>query len=259
MKTSRSVKFWPAVAAVICLSPAWQESASAGGMLNVRYSAVVTDVNDAYGVFGSVAPGDSIDGIIRYSLPAPPPDYADPTFATYTFPVTAGGSTLMTANLGSLSFQSIQNVIVQVYNTEDPNSPPDSLYGNDFQFIDGDTSHLRTTGLPSGFSLGSLGTDIGFFATDPSLIDFPNAPSTLLPLEQYDSYFTGGLLDVHIIDANGHLAGYAGIDFQLISLTSVPEPSSALLAGLALPLIVAWARRSRPVQKRLAPHPGAPG
>ena len=141
---------------------------------------------------------------------------------------------------------------------QDPNSPPDSIYGNDFQFIDGDTSLLRTTGLPNGFSLSFLSDYVGLFVTDPSLIDFPNAPSTLLPLEQYDSFYTGAFLGVDVLDANGHFAGNAVVEFQLISLTSVPEPSSALLAGIAFPLIVAWARRARPGQKVLAPHSGSP-
>ena len=101
MKTSCRVRFWLVAAAVICCSPAWQEPASAGGVFDVRYTAVVTNVNDPYGVFGSITTGDSVDGIIRYSLPAPPPDYEDPTYAFYTFPVTAGGSTLMTANTGA--------------------------------------------------------------------------------------------------------------------------------------------------------------
>jgi hypothetical protein len=237
--------FWSSVVvmATLCCQSGWQAQASAGFVLNARYDGVVTDVRDTYGLFGSVAAGDSVSGIIQYSSPTVPPDYEDPTFAQYIFPVTPGGATMMTGSVGALDLHSTQNVILGLYNMEDPSSPADSLYGHDFQFIDGDNSLLNTSRLPSGFTLSNLGVYVSLISTDPSLFDFPTPPSELLPIEKYDSYFTSGNFLVTVRDANGHFVEFAAIDFQLTSLSSVPEPTSAILAGVALPLIAVLARR----------------
>ncbi|MEJ7636977.1 MAG: hypothetical protein WKF75_03045 [Singulisphaera sp.] len=244
MESCRRSSPWIVAAAALCCPAAWPAQASADFMLDARYTGVVTAVQDTYGVFGSVALGESVGGIIRYSAPARPPDIGFPDLAEYRFPVTPGGGTLMTASLGALDLRATRNLVVDVYNIADPISPPDSIYGYSFQFNDGDVSRLRMTGLPRGFQLSFLDAVVGLFATDPSLIQFPNPPSTLLPVERYDSY-TGGLFTVQIRDANGRFVESAAIEFQLTSLTAVPEPSSALLAGVAFPLIVAWAQRRR--------------
>jgi hypothetical protein len=246
MASCRRLRSWVIVAATLCCASSWQARAWAGSVFDYRYGGVVTNVTDQYGVFGSVAIGDTVNGIIRYAVPTPPPDYADPTFAQYDLPVTPGGTTLMTASLGALHLQSMQDVFVQSYNMEDPNSPGDSLYGHDFQFIDGDTSVLHTGGLPSGFKLTFAGADFGLFSTDRSLIPFPDPPSMLLAIEQYDSYFTGGILSVDVVNASGHFVENSVIEFQLTELSAVPEPRSALLLGIALPFIIAfglWKRR----------------
>jgi hypothetical protein len=217
----------------------------AGAQFSARYSAVVTNLSDPYGVFGASAIGDRIVGSIRYALPAPPPTYQDPTYASYDFAVAPGAGTRMTASLGSIEMRATQSVFVGLYNFEDPNSPPDSIYGYDFQFIDADTSVFTTSGLPAGYQLGDGGAYVGLFAMDPALIDFPNAPVSLLPLSAYDSYFTGAFAYVDIRDANGRYVDSAFIEFQLTRLTAVPEPSSAALAALALPVLCVWARRAR--------------
>ena len=106
---------------------------------------------------------------------------------------------------------------------------------------------MTTTGLPAGYRVRYVDPDFGLFVTDPSLFDPPNPPSTLLPIEQYsDSIYTGGTIHAVIEDANGHFVGSADLGFQLTSVSSVPEPSSALLAGVAFSLIAAWARWRRP-------------
>lgn len=177
----------------LCGLSAWAAPASAGFVLDAKYSGVVNDISDPYGIFGPVTLGDSVSGIVRYSSPTRPPDFGDDTQAEYHFPVTPGGYNLMTANLGALHLQSTQNVIAVVYNQPDPNSPADSIFGYDFQFNDGDTSLMTTTGLPAGDRVRYVDPDIGLYVTDPSLFDPPNPPSMLLPIEQYsDSIYTGG-------------------------------------------------------------------
>ncbi len=235
------------IAAALAGLSAWPAPASAGFLLDARYTGVVVSISDTYGIFGPVALGDSIGGVIQYPTPTQPPYYGDPTNVYYDFPVTPGGDAQMTANLGSLNVRATSDLNVALYNRANPKSPGDSIYGYDFQFNDGDVSLLRTAGLPAGYHLGYLDADVGLISTDPSRIGFPNLPSSLLPLEQYDSYFTGGALSVDILDASGRYIDGAFIEFQLTSVASaVPEPSSALLTALALPLIAAWARWRRP-------------
>jgi hypothetical protein len=246
MKKRRVLGTWVVTAATLCCSSVWVPSASADFTLNARYTGVVTNVTDAYGVFGPVAPGDSVDGIVRYASPNRPPDFGDDTLASYNFPVTNRGSNELTVNLGGLHLAATGNFIVSVYNVPDPDSPADSIFGYDFFSHDGDTALLATAGLPNGDSFSLLNAVVGLYSTDPSLpFDPPNPPSTLLPIDRYDSAFTGGVLVAQISDADGRLVDEARISFQLTSATAVPEPSSALLVGMALPLIAARARRKR--------------
>jgi hypothetical protein len=229
------------VAAACCCWAACPALASAGPVLDVSYTGVVTNITDTYGVFGPVALGNAVGGVIRYPVPSRPPDFDDGSTAQYNLAVTPGGSTRMTADLGSLHFAATRELMGQVYNVEDG----DSIHGYDFLFEDGDASVLRTAGLPSGLRLSAVTADVGLFVTDPALVDYPNLPSTLLPLADFDSFFTDSILSVDVRDSNGHLVQRAVIEFQLTSVSAVPEPASVLLAGLAIPLLAARARRRR--------------
>lgn len=238
-----------ALAAVLFGPAAWPRPAAAGFQLDARYSGVVVGIRDTYGVFGPVSPGDSVEGIIRYSG-SELPFLDDPTGASYELPVTPGGPNLMTLVVGALDVRTTQTLLLDVYNLPDPN-PADSFFGYVFQFNDGDVGPLSQGGLPSGYQLKFLDGVVGLFTTDVTRLNFPDPPtslpppSSLLPLDQYDSWATGGSLVVQVRDASGRFVEFANIDFQLTSLTAVPEPSSALLAAMGLPAVVIWARRRR--------------
>ena len=241
MVPSRRWSSWFAAVAVLSAQAAWLTPASAEFLLNARYSGKVTEIDDQYGVFGPVATGDAVDGLIRYTAPTGPPDFQNPTFVDYELPVSPGG-TLMTARLGALDLRSTGEIIVQLYQLDDP----DFFYGYDFQFIDGDVSLLNTNNLPAGYTLSFATAVLGLYKTDPTGLDFPNLPSDLLPLEGYDSEFTGGFFAADIRDASGQYVQSAFVSFQLTELRAVPEPSTALMVGAGVPLILAWSRRRRP-------------
>ena len=241
MVPSRRWSSWFAAVAVLSAQAAWLTPASAEFLLNTRYSGVVTEISDQYGIFGPVAAGDAVEGILRFTAPTGPPDFQDPTVVAYTFPVTPGGS-LMTARLGALDLRSTGELFVHLDHFDDPDF---MIYGYDFQFIDGDVSLLNTSGLPAGYTLSFASAYVGLFATDPATLDFPNLPSDLLPLEGYDPESTGGLFSVQIRDANGVYVESAFLSFRLTGLRAVPEPSTALMVGAAAPLIAAYSRRRR--------------
>lgn len=230
---------WIVLAAAVGCLAAGSNPAAAGFNLNAEYSGTVVGVFDTYGVFGAITPGDSVGGVIRYSVPEQPPVFEDPFYAFYDFPVTPDGSTLMTATVGGLTLQSTQNLFVQTYNFGDP----DFIFGSDFQFGDGDVSLLNTAGLPAGYTLSFLGAYVGLFGTDPTLFDFPTPPSAVLPLSQYDTPFTGGFLFVVIQDGQGQFVDSAFVDFRLTAVTAVPAPPTVALAAAGLPLAAAWVRR----------------
>ena len=212
--------------------------ASAAFVLNAKYSGFVNGIDDPYGVFGSIAEGDAVNGVIRYSS-TKGLDYADSTYATASFPTTPDGKTLMTATIGSYQFKSTGgDVIVQTYNY-----PLYDIYGYDFQFSNDGAGPLTTTGIPAGYRIVDYVVIVGLFATSPAPIHFPNPPSSLLGLSSYNSY-AGGLMYVDIYDAKGNFLYEPSFGIQLTSVTNVvPAPSSALLALLGLPAVWPVLRR----------------
>lgn len=230
-----------------CLMMAWSAPLHANVILDYQYSGIVTSVDDPYGVFGAIAPGSSVSGLLRLSNPTPSPDIVRPGQANYDFPVTPDGRNLLSTAVGSLNAQSTQNLLVQVY------GPPTGSTGIDFQFSDAETSSLNLSQLPAGYSV-SLGSYVGFFTTDVAQSTFPDLPSALLPLSQYNARSTGGFLFVDIRDATGEFISTAYVDFQITTLTAVPEPSSGLMAMLGFGLVGACSLRRRAAELLSCAH-----
>ena len=213
--------------------------ASAAFVLNARYSGSVFGIDDPYGVFGSIAEGDAVSGVIRYSS-TKALDYADSNFTYVSFPTTPDGKTLMTATIGSYQFKSTGDVTVQTYNYPSP----DDLYGYDFQFNNSGAGPLTASGLPTGYQIGHYGVLVGLFSPTPAPIHFPNPPSSLLGLSSYDSPYTGAFVYADFFNAKGNYVGTSSFGIQLTSVTNVvPAPSSALLALLGLPAVWPVLRR----------------
>lgn len=236
MEKRRRLGAWVFAAATFCGSSAWVAPAAADFDLNAKYTAVITDVQEYYGALGTIARGDEFSGVIQYSSPAFAPDYEDGSFADYQFPAIPGVDVLLTADLGALHLEVKQYLTLSI-----SNDAVDSIYGYDFQFGDDSTS-LKT---PGGYTIGPLGAEVGLYLTGPSLLDFPNPPSTLPPIGAYDPFSTGGYILAQVRDAGGNLVETASFQFRLTSVQSVPEPSSILLAATGFPLIVAWSRRRK--------------
>lgn len=226
-------------AALVSLT-VWSSPAPAGTILDYRYTGVLTDFYDPYGVFAAVAPGDMISGEIKYSAPAPTPiDYG--SMLQYPFPVTTGGGNLMTAAVGPLDLRSTQQLIVQVY---DPVAT--GATGVDFQFGDADASQLNAPQLPPGLSVTGAGAYVGLNATDFGLSTFPNLPTSLAPLSLYDSPLTGSFLFADIRDSSGSYVDGAFVGFALTSLTAVPEPTTLTMVATAGLCALGYARCRRP-------------
>jgi uncharacterized membrane protein len=103
------------------------------------------------------------------------------------------------------------------------------VQGADYTFANGINN--------SGTIVGDYTTDIGssgFLLSGGvfTTIQFPGSAAT----EIYGINDSGAIVGDYS-DADGNVHAFIA--------TSVPEPSSALLAGIALPLIVVWARRRR--------------
>ncbi len=236
-------QFFGVMVVAIAATASDSRRASAAFILNARYSGSVFEIDDPFGVFGSIADGNAVNGVIRYSS-TKGLDYADSTTAFVSFPTTPDGKTLMTATFGSYQFKSIDDVVVQTYNF----GPPRNLYGYDFQFFNAGAGPLTTTGLPTGYRIADYGVYVGLFATSPAPIHFPNPPSSLLSLSSYGGLGTGAFIYADIVNAKGDYVGTSSFNIQLGSVTNVvPEPSSALLVLLGLP--ASWAMLRRRVFK----------
>ncbi|QEH32772.1 hypothetical protein OJF2_12530 [Aquisphaera giovannonii] len=220
------------IATVLLAAPAaWPATAVAGYAVDMSYTAEVTAVDDPFGVFGAVAPGDAIAGILRYAGDAMP-GFAP---SLHYFPVTAGGGTLMTVGLGGIEVASPSRLNVTAYDQPEP--------GYQFQFASLDTSMLNSPG--PGYEFDYLEAAILLRGTNLAPYGYPDPPSALLPLAAYD-VAAAGWLSVGLFDEDFNFYE-ARVDFRLTSLQSVPEPSSVLLLGASCSPILAWAlgRRSR--------------
>ena len=106
---------------------------------------------------------------------------------------------------------------------------------------------IRVPGAPftEAHGINNAGTIVGFSN------DGNHGSGFVLSNGVFTTIQVPGALDTAVYGINdaGTLVGYYdgadGITHAFVA-TPVPEPSSALLAGVAFPLIVAWARRRRP-------------
>ena len=231
MKTTLNFRFMIIPLTILTLMGSYTNSASADVVLDFQFGAEVIGVLDEYGLFGTIAEGDGLTGRLRYGNQVSFED-GDDTFIYRELSVTPGGVNQMSVSIGELAFGATQKIIAQSYNME---FDEDGIYGTDFQFNDADTSILNLENLPLGYQV-RLGALVALFLNDPTLSTFPELPSSLLQLDMYDGWATGGFFYADFYNAQGQFIDFAIVEFRLTSLTTVPEPSSGLLAfvGLAL-------------------------
>lgn len=231
MKTTLNLRFSIVPLAFLFLMGHFKNSASADVVLDFQFEAEVIGVFDEYGLFGTIAEGDGLTGRLRYGNQVSFED-GDDTFIYRELSVLPGGVNQMSVSIGELTFGATQKFIAQSYNME---FDVDSIYGTDFQFNDADTSILNLANLPSGYQV-RLGALVALFLNDPTLSTFPELPSSLLQLDMYDGWATGGFVYADLYNAQGQFIDFAIVEFRLTSLTTVPEPSSGLLAFTGLML-----------------------
>jgi probable HAF family extracellular repeat protein len=116
-----------------------------------------------------------------------------------------------------------------------------------FLLSGGDYTLIKVPGTAHTFAFGinSLGTIVGSFQVGDVLTGYVLSDGVFTTVRVPGAVST----EVYGINDSGMIVGaYYGDDGIAHAYlgTPVPEPSSALLAGVAFPLIAAWARRRRP-------------
>ena len=130
-------------------------------------------------------------------------------------------------------------------------------HGIGFLIHAGVTTVIQVQGADYTFANGinNLGTIVGDYTTDIGASGFLLSGGVFTTIQ-----FPGAAVtEIYGINDSGMIVGdYSDADGNVHAFiaTSVPEPSSALLAGIAFPLIVAWARWRRP-GRNARPHANA--
>jgi len=197
--------------AMVLLAPVAAKAAP----VTFAFSGTVTAVDAA--LAGEFSLGESVVGSYTFESTTPDADPGDPTLGIYdnaitAFSATFGGDYTVT--------QGLDNDISVA------NGPP----GNDVYQV-----FLTNPTAPTvaGLSLGALFLGIGDI--DSNVFNSDSLPLTPPDLAEFESIIAGQIF----LDSPGNQT----LDFQLTSLTLVPEPSTLAAAALALMMGMCCYRR----------------